>query len=331
MNNSILVTGADGYVGSRLVARLAEHAPVLAVSRHGRTGLACDLCDEAAVDELARTLAPRAIVHAAGNKNVAECESTPLLAYAANVRTAVNVLRAWPDVPMIYVSTDYVFDGSEGSYRETSPVAPSTAYGRSKLCAEITGQLTAAGRFTSVRVSAIYDDQATFLKFLARELGQGRPVDCFVDSFYSPTFFPDFVRAIAALVDSPARPDLLHVAGERISRFQFARLFAGAFGFDVTLVRPARLASSRTTLCADLSLSTTTAADTIDFAATPHDRALAQIASGASDADAQSLSSLLRFPRPHARRDQRRPVGGDQLHRDGRLVHAGGTLSPRHA
>ena len=48
------------------------------------------------------------------------------MAYDTNVRTAANVLRAWPDVPMLYLSTDYIFDGKQGRYRETSAVNPST-------------------------------------------------------------------------------------------------------------------------------------------------------------------------------------------------------------
>lgn len=326
MSDTVLLTGADGYVGQRLAERLGRHVRVIGISRRGLSGLACELLDEAALDEAARTIAPQWIIHAAGNKNIGACEKTPMLAYDANVKTATNVLRAWPDVPMLYISTDYVFAGTDGGYDEGAAVAPTTVYGKSKLCAEVTGQLTASGRFTSVRVSALYDADATFLKFLGGELRQGRPVDCFVDAFYSPTYIEDFADALLAMLYAPARPPVVHVAGERISRYEFARRYAEAFGLDADLVKPACLDGQATNLMPDLSLATPGAAALIGFEPTPHDRALRQIAQGVLHADAQPVSPVLRFPRPHARGDQRRSVGRDQLHRDGRGVHAGGAL-----
>jgi dTDP-4-dehydrorhamnose reductase len=327
MGDTLLLTGADGYVGQRLAERLGRHVDVIGTSRSGASGFACELLDEAALDEAARTIAPRWIVHAAGNKNIGACDRTPMLAYDANVRTATNVLRAWPDVPMLYISTDYVFDGTTGFYEEGSPVSPGTTYGRSKLCAEVTGQLTAAGRFTSVRVSALYDRGATFLTYLEGELRQGRQVECFVDAFYSPTYIDDFASAILALLRAPSRPPVIHIAGERISRFDFARKFADASGFDPALVRPARLDGHVTNLCPDLSLATRSAVERIGFDATSHDDALRTIARGVTHADAQPVSPVLRFPGPDARSDQRRAVGRDQLHRDRRVLHAWGTLS----
>lgn len=326
MSDTLLLTGADGYVGRRLLERLSRHVEVIGMSHRGHSGLACELLDEASLDDAARRIAPRWIIHAAGNKNISACEKTPMLAYDANVRTATNVLRAWPDVPMLYISTDYVFEGQRGGYDERSPVAPTTVYGKSKLCAEVTGQLTAAGRFTAVRVSALYDDEATFLKFLGGELRQGRPVDCFVDAYYTPTYIDDFANAMLALLQAPTRPDVLHIAGARISRYQFAFQYAEAFGYDANLVRPAHLSAQQTNLMPDLSLATPGAAALIGFEATPHERALRQIAQGVLHADAQPVSSVLRFPRPDARGDQRRPVGRDQLHRDGSLLRAGWTL-----
>ena len=327
MADTLLLTGSDGYVGQRLAERLRRHVEVIGISRHGKIGLARELLDESALDDAARTVSPRWIVHAAGNKNIGACEKTPMLAYDANVRTATNVLRAWPDVPMLYLSTDYIFPGTHGRYRESSPVAPGTIYGRSKLCAEVTGALTAPGRFTSVRVSAIYDAAAPFLTFLDGELRESRSVDCFSDSYYSPTYIDDLADALLALLSCEQRPDVVHVAGARTSRFEFARQFADAFGYDPGLVRPVTLEHAKTALYPDLSLSTDLAADTIGFAPTAHEAALRQIARGVPHAHAHAVSTVLRFEGSHARSDQRRNVGGDQFPRNRRVLHAWGTLS----
>lgn len=327
MADTLLLTGSDGYVGQRLAQRLGRHVEVIGISRSGTQGVACELLDEAALDEVARKVAPRWIIHAAGNKNIGACEQSPLIAYDTNVRTATNVLRAWPDVPMLYLSTDYIFAGTQGRYRETSAVSPATTYGKSKLCAEVTGALTAPGRFTSVRVSAIYDAAGAFLSFLDRELGAGRPVDCFSDSYYSPTYIDDLADGLLSLLAMEHRPDVIHIAGARTSRFEFARMFADAFGYDPSLVRPVTLEHSNAPLFPDLSLSTHFAVDTFGYRPTAHETALRQIARGVPHADAHTVSTVLRFEGSHARSDQRRPVGRDQLPGNRRVLHAWGTLS----
>ena len=81
------------------------------------------------------------------------------------------------------------------------------------------------------------DASATFLSFLSKELTAERPVECFSDAYYSPTYFEDFVDAIAQLLIAPERPAVVHVAGPRISRYEFARQYAGAFGFADELIR----------------------------------------------------------------------------------------------
>ena len=331
MSDCLLLTGADGYVGQRLKDRLRSSIEVIGVSRSVRAEATCDLTDLSAVRDLARDVTPRWIVHAAGNKNISACERSPATALEANVTTTTNLLRAWPDVPLLYISTDYVFCGTRGRYTEASPVAPNTAYGRSKLCAELSGRLLGPSSFTSVRVSALYDKSATFLNFLSTELSAGRPVECFVDAYYSPTYIEDFAAALASLLDAPTRPPVVHIAGARISRFDFARQYAASFGFDKQLIRPARLTTGQTSLYPDLSLATPIARTELGFVPTEHAFALRQIARGGALASAESIPPFRRLPRSDAWSDQRRAVGGDQLHRDRGLLHPGGPLSPGHA
>ncbi len=330
IQDSLLVTGADGYVGQRLLARLGGDFDVVGLSRSGRAALTCDLADEAALRAIAAEGTPAAIVHAAGNKNISACERAPELAYESNVTTLLNLMKVWPDVPVLYISTDYVFPGTDGRYAESAATAPSTVYGLSKLCAEGSGRLLGPRTFTSIRVSALYDESATFLAFLAKELTAGRAVECFSDAFYSPTYFEDFAGAIAQLLVAPERPPVVHVAGPRVSRYEFARQYAAAFGFADELIRPAERGAG-STLFPDLSLVTPIADSRLNFSATTHDTALAQIAMGGQLDDSRTVSPLLRFPRLDARGHQRRQVGGDQLRRDRSRTGARRSLSSRHA
>ena len=279
MGDVILLTGVDGYVGSRLVGPLAERAGVLGVSRRPGTAAPCDLADAGAVRRLADRISPTAIVHAAGTKDIRACAQQPPLAFDANVRTTLNLLDAFPGVPFIYVSTDYVFAGDRGQYTEDDATRPRTTYGQSKLTAEQVGRLRAPDEFCAVRVSALYDADATFLRFLRETLTAGTAVDCYEDAYYSPTALPDFVVAVSQLLDAgTTRPGVVHVAGPRISRYAFACSYATAFGHDPQLVVPTRLGPGPVPLFPDLSLDTTLARTALDFHPSSHEEALDALA-----------------------------------------------------
>ena len=282
MGDVILLTGADGYVGSRLAGPLATRARVVEVSRRSSTppALPCDLTDRSAVAALADLIAPTAIVHAAGVKDIKACEQHPPIGLDANVRTTLNLLDAFPGVPFLYVSTDYVFAGDRGRYREDDPVGPRTAYGRSKVCAEQLGLLRAPDEFCAVRASALYDADATFLRFLRETLSAGQRVDCFEDAYYSPTYLPDFVTAIERLLDAEHRPHVVHVAGPRVSRYDFACAYAKAFGHATQQVVATRLGPGPgpLPLFPDLSLETARARSTLGLRATSHEDALDALA-----------------------------------------------------
>ncbi len=280
MGDVILLTGADGYVGSRLAGPLAARGRVVGVSRRPGTGssVPCDLADPSAVKALAEAVSPTAIVHAAGVKDIKACEQHPPIGFDANVRTTLNLLDAFPGVPFLYVSTDYVFAGDRGRYREDDPVGPRTAYGRSKVCAEHVGLLRAPDEFCSVRASALYDSDATFLRFLRDTLTAGQRVDGFDDAYYSPTYLPDFVTAIERLLDAEHRPSVVHVAGPRVSRYAFACAYAAAFGHAAGQVVATRLGPGPLPLFPDLSLETGRARATLGLRATSHEDALDALA-----------------------------------------------------
>jgi dTDP-4-dehydrorhamnose reductase len=275
---TILVTGSTGYVGRQLVEMLgATHRVVGAGTRGAELGLGdicCDLGDPYAVSRLPAAVRPDVILHAAGNKNVQQCDVEPDLALRSNVTTVEHVRRAFPSTPFVYVSSDYVFDGGAGMYHEASPTSPRTRYGLSKLCGEYVGRLAGPGPFMALRVSAVFDIESTFVAFLRRELSEGRPVSCFVDAHYSPTYGQDLGAAVLRLLDLDDWPGVLHVCGDRTSRFEFAWTFAATAGFDTSLVRPGRLGGHHPTLFPDLSMSWGTAAELLGYRPTPLSAAL---------------------------------------------------------
>ncbi len=138
----ILLTGATGYVGKLIRSGFGDKWSLYNVSTRGDdiTGVdAFDLSDAIQVENLSLQIKPDIIIHAAGDKNLTRCEANPEMAYSANVATTINLVRQFPKARIIYISSDYVFSGDRGGYREDDALGPVTVYGRTKACAELAG------------------------------------------------------------------------------------------------------------------------------------------------------------------------------------------------
>lgn len=270
----ILLTGATGYVGKLIIAGLGHKWPMTGVSAHGNSAsgvLQCDLADAAQVQQLSRNITPDIIIHAAGDKNLARCESAPAAAYLANVQTTLNLVHHFPAARIIYISSDYVFSGERGGYREDDALGPVTTYGRTKACAELAG-LTLHRNFYVLRLSALYDENATFLRFLRDSLMRSEEVNCFEDAFYSPTYYADFLIVLQRLMESAELSRrIYHACGQRISRYFFAKLFARASDLDPSLIRQSsRIAENAPFLFADISLENTATCEALDVSVGRH-------------------------------------------------------------
>jgi dTDP-4-dehydrorhamnose reductase len=131
----ILVTGADGQLGSELMRRAAGHN----VAATGLTITNLDITDARAVRQRVIVGGITAVVNAAAYTAVDKAESEQALAYAVNRDGTANLATACAEaeVPLIHVSTDYVFDGTKPApYTEDDPVHPVSVYGASKEAGE---------------------------------------------------------------------------------------------------------------------------------------------------------------------------------------------------
>lgn len=254
----VLVAGHSGYVGSIVTRFFESRACVYKLSLNAAPGenvFRGNLADRDAVRAVAAQVRPDVVIHAAGQKNITFCERNPDAAYETNARSVANLVDGFDGgTRVIYISTDYVFDGYGGRYAEQSEPRPSTVYGKSKLEGERAG-LAASDRFTVIRLSALFDRQASFPRFLHESLSTGQPVECFRECLYSPTFYDDFLTMLERIVGgSSVDGRVFHCCGERVSRFEFARQYATAFGLDAALVRGASMGPQHEHLFPDLSM-----------------------------------------------------------------------------
>lgn len=251
----VLVTGANGLVGQAVVRRLGplpevdllatsrEDAPRFSTSAGGYVPL--DVLDEEAVRRLFLDFAPTAVVHCAAFSKVEACEEDRQGCWTVNVDATAHLARLCRQhgAHLVFLSTDFVFDGTAGPYAERDRPNPINFYGRSKLAAE--NALRAAGlrRWTVVRTTLGYGAGERLRRgnigtFLVEQLGAGRPTEVPVDQVRTPTYVPDLADGIARIVLF-RRTGIYHLGGrELLSVFDFAHLLARRFDFDPDLIRP---------------------------------------------------------------------------------------------
>lgn len=199
------------------------------------------------VEKVILRVEPDAVIHAAALTNVDECETNKEKAYIVNFLGSLNIAKSCRMVGcyVIYVSTDYIFDGSKGLYKEKDTPNPLNYYGLTKLLGEVSTLATSEKNLV-IRVSGLYGHSPSGKKNFGitalEKLVKGERVKAFVDQYLSPTYVPHLSYTIAKLIKS--RPQgVLHIAGERMSRYEFALLLSRKLGADESLVIPISITS----------------------------------------------------------------------------------------
>ena len=229
----LLITGAAGQLGTDLVAS-ANRAGLEVV---GTTHTDLDITNKEQVARKIASVSPEAIIHAAAWTAVDACESDPIKAMAVNRDGTANIVSAARAVGarVIYISTDYVFDGTKSTpYIESDSPNPQSVYGASKLAGEQQLDLTTD---QIVRISWVCGEHgANMVKTILR-LAASNPTLTFVDDqIGSPTFTSDASPAIVDLAVS-SRTGIWHLTNQgTTSWFGFARDVLTCAGLDANRV-----------------------------------------------------------------------------------------------
>jgi dTDP-4-dehydrorhamnose reductase len=230
----LLVLGAGGQLGQALVT--AAGASRLAAI--GLTRQQLDVTDRDGVIETLRRLRLAGVINAAAYTAVDRAESEPERAFAVNRDGAGLIAEACAalDIPLLHVSTDYVFDGTRvGSYREDDAMAPLSVYGVSK--AEGEALVRRHQRAAVVRTSWLFGAKGNnFVKTILRLAGERPELRVVADQHGCPTATDDLAAALIALADkmrtNRALAGVFHYAGAgAVSWHEFAETI-------VALARP---------------------------------------------------------------------------------------------
>ncbi|MBL7032899.1 MAG: SDR family oxidoreductase [Candidatus Delongbacteria bacterium] len=246
----LFVLGCHGLLGQNLVRLAVQHQPVIGVDLQPVTFLDYpgfeyrpgDLTDSSLVD-IIREEQPEQIVNCAAWTAVDLAESEREQCWRVNYEGVRNVISGaqLAGARLVHISTDYVFDGTAGPYREDAVPNPQSVYARSKLAGEnlLRGSNLA---HCIIRTIVLFgkgvDVQRDFVAWLLQELQEGREVNIVHDQVGNVTYAPLLARAILQALR--LRLDgILHVGSQDcLSRLEFAQLVARVYNLDQQLVKP---------------------------------------------------------------------------------------------
>ena len=245
----LLITGASGLYGSKL-AEFATARKFQVYSGYSRNMPAYgvpvrfDVSDKIHVDEAFEKVNPDVVVHAAALTNVDKCEINRDLAWKINVEGTRNICEATKACHafLLYISTDYVFNGERGRYRETDSTDPINYYGVTKLKAEeIVKDLVE--KCCVARASVTYGStpasgKINFALWLLDKLKKSEQVKIVTDQWNSPTLNTSMAYMTLEVIESKLA-GIFHLSGaSRVSRYDFAKLLAQTFNLDPNLLIP---------------------------------------------------------------------------------------------
>ena len=249
----VLITGANGLLGQKLVTDFHPHYKVIACDLHPESFLSFpNLCYESLDITNRRQLGfhlsfyhPQVIINAAAYTNVDGCEVHKDKAWAVNVGGVKNLVSFSKEqkIKLIQLSTDYIFNGEEGPYSEEDSPDPVNFYGEAKLESE---KIVKESRidFLIVRTNVLYgfgkNVKPNFLLWLLGKLSQNEKIQIVTDQFNNPTLADNLSLCILEMVRKNVS-GTYHLAGsEYLSRYDFAIKVADKFNFDKNNIFPAK-------------------------------------------------------------------------------------------
>lgn len=281
----ILITGASGFLGWNLcITGPSEYQIEGLYYRQNFENTEVNwhrinLLAEKELRNLIKSLNPAAVIHAAAIANPNFCEEHPALAHHINVYATMTIAETCKalNIPMIFCSTDLVFNGSSGNYSEADFAFPLSIYGEQKLAAEE----VLADEFDnmlSCRLPLMFgfgpSYSNNFFKDCLQKLKSDEEILAFSDEYRSPLSAKWAASGLWSALNYMLNPEiknkekLLHLGGpEKISRYEFALLMADVFAYDnaniSALLRAAMpMPAARPE---DVSLDSSLAAQILDF------------------------------------------------------------------
>lgn len=250
----VFVTGANGFVGSYVVAQLlADGHEVFASSRTGDLSsfntnknyrfIQVDFSDPFSLHDAFEFVQPDVVVHSGAMSKPDDCELRQADAFDINVFGTVQLLlnaEAYKSF-FIYLSTDFIFDGEKGMYLEGDKPSPVSYYGKTKMDAEEAVMEYQHG-WAIVRTSFVYGKplygRGNFITMIADKIRTRQPFNVVNDQLRTPTYVADLANGIATIVKQKTE-GIFNVAGKDVlTPFEMSQAVAAYLGISDHLLSP---------------------------------------------------------------------------------------------
>jgi dTDP-4-dehydrorhamnose reductase len=212
---TIIVTGANGLLGQKLVLKLSRREAVQLIATgvgpnrnpmdEGYIYEQMDVCDPASMRAVFEQHEPTEVIHTAAMTNVDQCEREQDKCWALNVvavQSLVDLCREFK-ARLIHISTDFIFDGAAGPYTEKAVPNPLSHYGKSKLEAErivTTSGIPYAIARTMLVFGIVADmSRSNFVLWAKGELEKGKPINVVNDQWRCPTLAEDLAEGVVLM------------------------------------------------------------------------------------------------------------------------------------
>ena len=250
IKNRILVVGANGLLGQRLISFYVgkQNIELLGSSVEeksflpGTAYIKCDITSREEVKKLIFDFYPDVVINAAGFTNVDQSEKERETAWKINVKGVEYLTEACRtiDAKIIHISTDYIFNGLNGPYDENAKVDPLGYYGRTKLASENALRIGAV-TYSVIRTNVLYgvaNSRPDFVRWVINSLTDKKQIRVVTDQINNPTFVEDLVQAINKIIELD-KFNLYNIGGKDfLNRFEFAVIIADYFNLDKSLILP---------------------------------------------------------------------------------------------
>lgn len=245
----LLVTGATGLLGINLsLVAVGQGHQVIGLS-HSRNlvnvpfeQLKADLESHDSAIHLIEGAKPEAMIHCAALADLNAAQNAPDKAHQINCDAAGKLAAAascW-GIPFVHISTDAVFDGTTGGYREEDPVNPLSVYAQTKLAGE---ELVIRMHPDAIIARVVFfgwsvSGDRSLSEFFYNNLRKEKQIQGFTDALFSPLYVEDLADTLLEMLDA-GLSGLYHVVSpEHMSKYDFGVHIAQRFGYDPQLIEP---------------------------------------------------------------------------------------------